>query len=69
MNDSNKIKARFAKNCLLARRLVERGVRFVQLFNGSYAMSKVLGNCNGHKRSRNSTLFTHRFSTSRRRRC
>lgn len=25
--------ASFAKNCLLARRLVERGVRFVQLFN------------------------------------
>ncbi len=25
----------FAKNCLLARRLVERGVRFVQLFHGS----------------------------------
>ena len=25
----------FAKNCLLARRLVERGVRFLQLFHGS----------------------------------
>ena len=24
--------ARFARNCLLARRLLERGVRFVQLF-------------------------------------
>ena len=33
----NKIKAGFARNCILARRLVERGVRFVQLFNGSYA--------------------------------
>src|SRR5687767_6803785 len=38
VNDANKNKAGFAKNCLLARRLVERGVRFVQLFNGSYAM-------------------------------
>src|SRR5207302_1028466 len=26
--------ASFANNCLLARRLVERGVRFVQLFDG-----------------------------------
>lgn len=30
-------KASFAKNCILARRLVESGVRFVQLFNGAYA--------------------------------
>lgn len=30
-------KAAFARNCILARRLVERGVRFVQLFNGAYA--------------------------------
>lgn len=27
--------ATFGKNCLLARRLVERGVRFVQLYNGT----------------------------------
>ncbi len=33
VNDSNKTKAGFAKNCLLARRLVERGVRFVQLYH------------------------------------
>ena len=33
----NKIKQQFARNCILARRLVERGVRFVQLFNGAYA--------------------------------
>src|SRR5262249_46208483 len=26
---------RFGRNCLLARRLVERGVRFVQLYSGS----------------------------------
>ena len=29
VNDRNKLKAGFARNCLLARRLVERGVRFV----------------------------------------
>jgi uncharacterized protein (DUF1501 family) len=43
------LKARFAKNCLLARRLVERGVRFVQLFNGAYAMGEGVGNWDGHK--------------------
>ena len=31
----NKSTASFGKNCLLARRLVERGVRFVQLYSGS----------------------------------
>jgi hypothetical protein len=30
----NKITEPFGKNCLLARRLVERGVRFVQVFSG-----------------------------------
>ena len=49
INDSNKLKAGFAKNCLLARRLVERGVRYVQLFNGSYAMGEGVGNWDGHK--------------------
>ena len=39
-DDSNKTKAEFARNCLLARRLLERGVRFVQLCNGSYAMGE-----------------------------
>ncbi|RYD83298.1 MAG: DUF1501 domain-containing protein, partial [Verrucomicrobiaceae bacterium] len=48
-NDSNALKGRFAKNCLLARRLLERGVRFVQLFNGSYAMGEGVGNWDGHK--------------------
>jgi uncharacterized protein (DUF1501 family) len=45
----NPLKARFAKNCILARRLVERGVRFVQLFNGAYAMGEGVGNWDGHK--------------------
>lgn len=48
-NDTNKFKAGFARNCLLARRLLERGVRFVQLFNGAYAMGEGVGNWDGHK--------------------
>ncbi len=49
VNDSNKLKAGFARNCLLARRLLEAGVRFVQLFNGAYAMGEGVGNWDGHK--------------------
>ena len=48
-NDANKLKAGFARNCVLARRLIERGVRFVQLFNGAYAMGEGVGNWDGHK--------------------
>ncbi|MFM7554026.1 MAG: DUF1501 domain-containing protein [Verrucomicrobiota bacterium] len=44
---SNPLKAAFARNCILARRLVERGVRFVQLFNGAYASGGEL-NWDGH---------------------
>jgi hypothetical protein len=50
INDANKTKAGFGRNCLLARRLLERGVRFVQLFNGSYAMGEGVGNWDGHKK-------------------
>ncbi|MEQ1861354.1 MAG: DUF1501 domain-containing protein [Chthoniobacteraceae bacterium] len=46
----NTYKAGFAKNCILARRLLERGVRFVQLFNGAYAMGEGVGNWDGHKK-------------------
>ncbi len=49
VHDENKTKAGFARNCLLARRLLERGVRFVQLFNGAYAMGEGVGNWDGHK--------------------
>ncbi len=49
VEDANKVKAGFARNCLLARRLLERGVRFVQLFNGAYAMGEGVGNWDGHK--------------------
>jgi uncharacterized protein DUF1501 len=48
-SDSNRVKAGFARNCLLARRLLEQGVRFVQLFNGAYAMGEGVGNWDGHR--------------------
>ena len=43
------VRAGFANNCILARRLIERGVRFVQLFNGAYASGGNL-NWDGHSR-------------------
>jgi hypothetical protein len=49
-NDADPVRRGFAKNCILARRLLERGVRCVQLFNGSYAMGEGIGNWDGHKK-------------------
>lgn len=46
----NPVKAGFARNCILARRLLEQGVRFVQLFNGAYAMGEGVGNWDGHRK-------------------
>ena len=46
-DNANPDKAAFARNCILARRLIERGVRFVQLFNGAYASGGKL-NWDGH---------------------
>jgi hypothetical protein len=46
----NPLKASFARNCILARRLVESGVRFVQVFNGAYAMGEGIGNWDGHRK-------------------
>lgn len=51
-DDPHPVRAGFAKNCLLARRLLERGVRFVQLFNGAYAMGEGIGNWDGHRKLR-----------------
>lgn len=48
-DSTDNVKAGFARNCILARRLLERGVRFVQLFNGAYAMGEGVGNWDGHK--------------------
>ena len=49
-DDANPLLAAYGRNCMLARRLVERGVRFVQLYCGSRA-SAVDGllNWDGHK--------------------
>ncbi len=46
----NPLKAAFARNCILARRLIENGVRFVQLFNGAYQTGgEGTSNWDGHK--------------------
>ena len=45
----NEHKAAFARNCILSRRLIEQGVRFVQLFNGAYASGGNL-NWDGHQK-------------------
>lgn len=44
------LRTAFARNCILARRLVEKGVRFVQLFNGAYQTGgEGVSNWDGHK--------------------
>jgi len=48
-DESHPTKVAFARNCILARRLIERGVRFVQLFNGAYASGGEL-NWDGHNK-------------------
>ena len=49
-DSKNKLKASFARNCILARRLLEKGVRFVQLFNGAYQTGgEGVSNWDGHK--------------------
>jgi hypothetical protein len=50
-DESDPTKAAFARNCILARRLIESGVRFVQLFNGAYASGGEL-NWDGHNKLR-----------------
>lgn len=47
---TGEIRAAYARNCILARRLCEQGVRFVQLFNGSYQTGgEGVSNWDGHK--------------------
>ncbi len=49
-DNSNPLRSAYAKNCILARRLVENGVRFVQLFNGAYQTGgEGVSNWDGHK--------------------
>ena len=61
-DDSNKLKAAYARNCLLARRLLERDVRYVSLFCASRA-SGVDGllNWDAHKtlKARLRTALSH----------
>jgi hypothetical protein len=48
-----RLTAAYARNCLLARRLIEQGVRFVQLFNGAYQTGgEGTSNWDGHKQLR-----------------
>ena len=48
---SNPLKAAYARNCILARRLIEQGVRFVQLCNGAYQTGgEGVSNWDGHKK-------------------
>ena len=48
---ANPLKSAFAKNSILARRLLEKGVRFVQLFNGAYQTGgEGTSNWDGHKK-------------------
>lgn len=49
MDDKNPLLAGFGRNCLLARRLLERGVRFVTLFNGGFQMGEGVLNWDSHK--------------------
>src|SRR5262245_60898893 len=49
-DDKNPVLAGFGRNCLLARRLLERGVRFVSLYNGAFAMGEGALNWDGHRR-------------------
>ena len=47
---ANETRAAYARNCILARRLIEKGVRFVQLFNGAYQTGgEGVSNWDGHK--------------------
>ncbi len=49
-NPVQDLKAAYARNCILARRLLEKGVRFVQLFNGAYQTGgEGVSNWDGHK--------------------
>jgi hypothetical protein len=50
LDDRNPILAAFGRNCLLARRLLEQGVRFVTLYNGAFAMGEGALNWDGHRR-------------------
>ena len=63
-SDSNTkdLRSAYARNCILARRLIEKGVRFVQLFNGAYQTGgEGVSNWDGHKTLRNNTSCMGKF--------
>ena len=68
-DSSNKLVVGYARNCILARRLLERGVRHVNLYCASRA-SGVDGllNWDAHRTLKSDYERTARSSTSRRRR-
>lgn len=50
VDDPDPIKSGFARNCLLARRLLERGVRCIQLYHGAQQMGDLGAvNWDGHR--------------------
>ena len=52
----NEVTAKFGANCLLARRMVERGVRFINIYHEGWdAHSDVAGNVTTIERSSNGT--------------
>ena len=53
-NKVKDLRAAYGRNCILARRLIEKGVRFVQLFNGAYQTGgEGVSNWDGHKQIKN----------------
>jgi Protein of unknown function (DUF1501). len=61
----NTLKASFGRNCILARRLLEKGVRFVQLFNGCYQTGgEGTSNWDCHKHYITSTVSTDQSWTT-----
>ena len=55
-------KPSFANNCLLARRLVERGVRFVQLYHADWDHHSQPGQATARPSARTSTSRWPRWS-------
>ena len=53
----SELRGEYAKNCLLARRLIEQGVRVVQLFNGSDPSGGNMDMNNYHGRYRGERLL------------
>jgi hypothetical protein len=49
LDDPDPVRAGFGRNCLLARRLLERGVRFITVYNGSYSNAARRINWDAHE--------------------